>query len=89
MIGAIVTAWAVESLACGIIAHLKGRSVAGWAVLGLFGGVIAMIVLACLPKVPDWRMDRGKAMRPLSYGQPKQDEAARVLAELKHDAEGQ
>ena len=34
---------------CGIAAAKKGRSIAGWAVLGVFFGVIALALLLLLP----------------------------------------
>src|SRR5438093_9421867 len=45
LIGGIVMA-----VICGLIAKSKGRSVALWAVLGFFFGLIALIVIALLKK---------------------------------------
>jgi len=39
----------VTTVANGIIAQRKGRSVAGWVVLGLMFNPIAFVVLLCLP----------------------------------------
>jgi hypothetical protein len=40
----------VFALICGYVAQGKGRSVALWAVLGFFLGLIALIILALLKK---------------------------------------
>jgi hypothetical protein len=38
----------VFAVICGILANSKGRSVAGWAALGFFFGLIPLIILAFL-----------------------------------------
>jgi len=43
--------WLLFGLICGIIANSKHRNVAVWVVLGIFGGFISLIILACLPKI--------------------------------------
>ncbi len=37
------------AIGCPIIAYKKYRNVVGWLVLGFFGGLISLIVIACLP----------------------------------------
>jgi hypothetical protein len=39
-----------EGVAAALIASRKGRSVVGWGILGLIFSVIAVIVVAVLPK---------------------------------------
>lgn len=48
VIGIIVTV--ISMIACPIIAGHKNRSVAGWFFGGLFLGLIALIIVACLPE---------------------------------------
>jgi len=46
LLGAIVSA---------LIAGSKGRSAGGWAVLGFFLGLIAILIVACLPNLNEIR----------------------------------
>jgi hypothetical protein len=41
----------VTTVANGIIADRKGRSVAGWVILGLMCNPVAFVVLLCLPSL--------------------------------------
>jgi hypothetical protein len=43
--------WVVFAIICGSIASAKGRSSVTWAILGFIGGLISMLILACLPKI--------------------------------------
>ena len=43
--------WLFFGIATAIVASNKGRSVGGWAVLGLLFGVFALIIVALVPKV--------------------------------------
>ncbi len=37
------------TIACGVIAKRKKRSVVGWVFGGLFLGIIGLIIISCLP----------------------------------------
>lgn len=42
--------WAVMfAIGCGCIAEEKGRSVGAWATWGFFFGLIALLIIVCLP----------------------------------------
>ena len=41
------------AFACGSIASGKNRDVFGWALIGLFTGIIGLIVVAVLPELED------------------------------------
>jgi hypothetical protein len=41
----------ITTVANGIIAHRKGRWVAGWVILGLMFNPVAFVVLLCLPSL--------------------------------------
>lgn len=42
--------WAVMyAIGCGCIAEEKGRSAGAWALLGFFFGLIALLIIVCLP----------------------------------------
>lgn len=43
--------WLGMSIACAVVANNKGRSVAGWLVLGLLFSVAALIVVLVLPSL--------------------------------------
>ncbi len=43
--------WIFFAILCGILANNKGRSVAGWVVLGLFFGIFSAIIVAVLPSL--------------------------------------
>ena len=39
----------IFGIACGYIANEKGRSAGAWSLLGFFFGLIALIIIVCLP----------------------------------------
>lgn len=39
----------IFAIACGYIANEKGRSSVGWALSGFLLGLIALIIIVCLP----------------------------------------
>ncbi|MBQ3032804.1 MAG: hypothetical protein IJD28_00360 [Deferribacterales bacterium] len=43
--------WIVFAVVSALIASQKNRNVAGWFIGGLFLGIIALIILAFLPKI--------------------------------------
>jgi hypothetical protein len=47
----LIFLWAFFAVVCAIIANNKNRSGVIWAILGLIGGVFAIIIVALLPKV--------------------------------------
>jgi len=49
----LLTFWVVCAAICAIIAGSKNRSALGWAVLGAIFGVFALLVVACLGKLPE------------------------------------
>ena len=45
-----VLIWSIIfTIACGYIANEKGRSARAWAILGFFFGLIALLIIICLP----------------------------------------
>ena len=44
--------WLCNMVACALIAQSKHRSRVGWLVLGFLFGMLALIVLVCLPDGP-------------------------------------
>ena len=42
--------WIGPALLCAAIAGGKNRSAAGWLIAGLFFGMLAFLILLCLPK---------------------------------------
>lgn len=84
MISLLITLWLVEAAGCAWLARARNRSEWGWAVTGFFFGPIALIILAASRPVPDWRMTREQATKPLSY-----NDGARQLEELRRDRMGE
>ena len=39
----------IFGIACGYIANEKGRSAGAWLILGFLFGLIALIIIVCLP----------------------------------------
>lgn len=39
----------IFTIACGYIANEKGRSAGAWAMLGFLFGLIALLIIICLP----------------------------------------
>lgn len=39
----------IFAIGCGYIANEKGRSAGGWAIWGFFFGLIALLIIVCLP----------------------------------------
>lgn len=50
MVGLIII-WAAFGIVCAVIAPSRGRNPGGWFVLGLVGGIFALIVLLALPSL--------------------------------------
>jgi len=48
MIELILAVWLVCGILCAVLAGSKGRSRVGWFFAGIFFGLIALAVLACL-----------------------------------------
>ena len=45
-----VLIWSIIfTIACSYIANEKGRSAGAWAILGFFFGLIALLIIICLP----------------------------------------
>ena len=45
-----VLIWSIIfGIVCGYIANEKGRSAGTWAILGFFFGLIALLIIVCLP----------------------------------------
>ena len=45
----VVVLWVLCGITCAVIANSKGRSGAGWFMLGCLLSVFAVIMIACLP----------------------------------------
>lgn len=42
--------WSIMfAIGCGLIANEKGRSAGAWSLLGFFFGLIALLIIICLP----------------------------------------
>ena len=54
-------------IACGVIASNKNRSVGGWIVLGILLGLIALIMIICLPEVNNYSPSYTSAPRKDYY----------------------
>jgi hypothetical protein len=55
----ILFAWIGPALLCAVVAGNKNRSAAGWLICGLFFGLLAFLILLCLPKgEPTYRAPR-------------------------------
>jgi hypothetical protein len=47
--------------ACAAIASFKGRSIIGWLFIGLFTGLLGVIVIACIPPLPQSSNDEASS----------------------------
>jgi type VI protein secretion system component VasK len=92
----VVLAVAAETAITALIANAKGRSITEGVLLGLFLGLIGLVIEACLPsrhaavRRAERRQSRqavqAKAARPgLGTAPLRRGEAGRMLADLKRD----
>lgn len=80
----VVLAVAAETVITAMIAKSRGRSVTEGVLLGLFLGLIGLVIEACLPSHRAAMLARqAKARQPLRI-----NEGVRMLADLKRDREG-
>ena len=47
----VVVLWFLCGVTCAVIANSKGRSGAGWFMLGCLLSVFAVIMIACMPRL--------------------------------------
>ena len=47
--------WILWAVCCGILANNKNRNVVGWSIAGLLFGLFALIPLALLPKLENFK----------------------------------
>lgn len=47
----VLVIWILLGVACAAIANSKGRRAWLWAILGIIGGVVSLLIIVCLPKV--------------------------------------
>ena len=59
----LLAIWIGLGILCAVTAAGKNRSAAGWFICGLFLGLIAFIILLCLPK--------GEPKGPRAYSVPQ------------------
>ena len=64
---------------CAIIAGIKGRSKAGYWFFGYFTGIVAIIVISCLPKIKPFSYENRKITK-----EPSDTELYEKLLKYKH-----
>jgi multisubunit Na+/H+ antiporter MnhB subunit len=50
--GVFAVVWILFAITCAVIAGSKNRNPIAWAVLGVVGGIFALVAVAAMPALP-------------------------------------